>query len=94
MVEKITALVFSALLLILSIIGTVHTPSVDNIVAIVFSAIAVIAICITIFRKDYVLVEDEEAKGKRDIDNALKLANEIKPYIRKANGKITIKIKK
>lgn len=94
MAEKITALVFSVLLLILAIIWTVINPSIDNIVAIVFSAIAVVAICITIFRKDYIVVEDEEARGQRDIDNALKLANEIKPYIHKENGKISIKIKK
>ncbi len=94
MVQKITALVFSILLLILSIIGTVQNPSIDNIVAIVFSAIAVVSIAIVTFKKDYIVVSDEEAKGNRDVDNALKLANEIKPYIKKENGKIILKIKK
>lgn len=95
MVEKITALVFSALLLILSIIGTVNEPSIDNIVAIVFSAIAVIAICITIFRDKTVTIISDPPKGNRPVDRSMKLANEIAPYIKvREDGNIEITVKK
>lgn len=93
MVEKITALVFSILLLILSILLTIHESAVENIVAIVFSAIAVICNIIAIIRSPRVVeLCEDEPNGKRAIDNVLKLSNELAPYVERKGGKIKITI--
>ena len=47
-----------------------------------------------LLRKRLCAIVSDPPRGKRPVDKEMKLANEIKPYIKKENGKITIKIKK
>lgn len=96
MVEKFIALVFGVVSLIIEALISMSTPSVESITAAVF-ALAIVVLMVLMIRKErknVVVIEDNESKGKRDIDNALKLANEIKPFIKKKDGRISIKILK
>lgn len=94
MIEKIVALVFSIALLVITILWNLDAPTVENLSAVACSAIAVIALVVSLIRKDYIVVSDAASKGGRTIDDALKISNEIKNYIRKKNGRIYLRIKK
>lgn len=89
-------MVFGVLALVLEVLLSVKAPTVESMVTVAFALVAVISVIVLIVRgrRNMVEVSDVEAKGKRDIDNALKLANEIKPYIRKKDGMIFLKIMK
>lgn len=97
MKEKIIAFVFGLLAFVIELAISVRNPSVGSVVAAVFALVIVIDMLILIRKENseksrIVFIEDQESKGKRDIDNALKLANEIKPYIRKKDGRIYLRI--
>lgn len=94
--EKITALVFGLLALVLEVLISIKNPTVESIVAAVFAAVIVIAVVVLIIKdkKRIITLTEELPKGDRPVDRALKLANEIAPYIKEKDGKITIKIVK
>lgn len=90
--EKITALVFGILALILEVFLSIKNPTVESIVAAAFALVIVIC-CIVSLCRVKTLVEDAP-KGNRPVDRALKLANEIAPYVKEKDGKVTVKIVK
>ena len=90
--EKITALVFGLLALVLEVLISIKNPTVESIVAAAFALVIVIC-CIASLCKVKTLVEDAP-KGGRLTDKGLKLANEIAPYIKEKDGKIYLKIEK
>lgn len=96
MVEKIITLVFGLILQAVTVILSIDNPSVDNIVAVVCSAVTVISSVVGIVRKDYVLLEEKPSKGSRMIDHAMKFQNELVKYIKfdRKRNKIVLKIKK
>lgn len=94
MVEKIITLVFGMILLAVTVILSVETPSVENIVAVVCSAVIVVSSVVGIVRKDYVVLVQNPSKGKRPIDNGMMFQNDIVPYIKVKDGKLKLKVKK
>jgi hypothetical protein len=94
MIEKITAFVFGLLALVLEVLVSIANPTVESIVAAVFAAVIVIATGISIFRKEYITLSESLPKDNRANSKVLKLSNEIAPYIKEKDGRITLKIKK
>lgn len=96
MIEKIITLVFGMMLLAVTVILSVETPSVENIVAVVCSAVIVVSSVVGIVRKDYVVLEEKPSKGSRMIDHAMKFQNELVKYIKfdKKRNRIVLKVKK
>lgn len=96
MLEKITALVFGILALVLEVFLSVKNPTVESIVAAAFAAVIVIAVVVLIIKdkKNIITLTEGLPNGKRPVDKALKLANEIAPYVKEKNGKVTLKIVK
>lgn len=94
MIEKITAFVFGLLALALEVWQSLVNPTVESIVAAVFAAVIVICTAISIFRKEYITLSESLPKDNRANSKVLKLANEIAPYIKEKDGRITLKIKK
>lgn len=90
MKEKIIALVFGLLTLILEVLISIKNPTVESITAAVFALVIVVCVIVSI-RRTVTLVDDAPANGRY---NGLKLANEIKPFIKEKDGKITIRIEK
>lgn len=90
--EKITALIFGLLALVLEGLISIKNPTVESIVAAAFALIIVIC-CIVALCKVKTLVEGKPA-GSRLTDKGLKFANEIAPYIKEKNGKLYLKIVK
>lgn len=86
MKEKIIALVFGLLALALEVLVSIKTPTVESIVAAVFAAVIVVCLIVSLCRVK--TLTDEAPKGKRPVDRALKLANEIAPYIKEKDGKV------
>ena len=93
MIEKITAFVFGLAALALEVWQSLVNPSVESIVAACFAAVIVIATGISIFRKEYITLSESLPKDNRANSKVLKLANEIAPYIKEKDGRITLKIR-
>lgn len=88
--EKITALIFGILALVLEVFLSIKNPTVESIVAAAFAAMIVVCAIVSLC-KVKTLVKDAP-KSNRPVDKAHKLANEIAPYIKEKNGKISIKV--
>lgn len=95
--EKIIALIFGAVALALSIASTVHHATVESITAVAFAAAIVVTMVVLIIRDrkhTVTLTEDAPVKGKRGIDKVMKLSNELAPFVKEKDGKISITVKK
>lgn len=92
--EKITALIFGLLGLVLEVWLTLTKPSVESIVAAVFCLIIVITMIALIIKdkKRIVTLVEGLPKGNRPVDKGMKFVNEIAPYIKEKDGKIFLKI--
>ena len=88
--KRTIALIFAFLSLALELFISIKSPSVESITACVFSAVIIIALfCIRT-----VTLTDVSPKGARPNDRVLKLANEIAPYVKEKDGKISLRILK
>lgn len=94
MIEKITTLVFGLILQVVTILLSIDNPSIENYVAVVCSAVIVIASLVGLVHKDYVELVQNPSKGKRPIDNGMMFQNDIVPYIKVKDGKLKLKVKK
>ena len=94
MVEKITALVFGLLALVLEVLVSITNPTVESIVAAVFALVIVITSGISVFKKDYITLVENLPKDKRPNSKGMMFINELVPYIKEKEGKIYLKIVK
>lgn len=96
MKAKITALVSGILALALDILMIAADFAAAPILIFILILVAIAALVAAIVdeKRNVVTLVETRANGKRPVDNALKLANEVAPYIKVSDGRIYLKVVK